>query len=174
MLRAPLARIRRDQDLEALAKQGLRLGRDVYVGRSTYIDPGFVWLISIGDETSIGSGVTILAHDFSTNRHIGYSLVAPVSIGRRVSIGANVVVLPGVAIGDEAIIGAGSIVRRDVPSGALVVGNPAAVVGATSDYVAKHRARLDGRVWANTQGMTAAEKQRMLEDLQEHGSGYAN
>ena len=49
----------------------------------------------------------------------------PVSIGRNVWIGGGAIILPGITIGDDAIIGAGSVVTRDVPAGATAVGNPA-------------------------------------------------
>jgi maltose O-acetyltransferase len=56
-----------------------------------------------------------------------------------VYLGARSIVLPGVEIGDGAIIGAGSVVRRDVPAGTIVAGNPAEVVGDVESYVARHR-----------------------------------
>ena len=87
--------------------------------------------ISIGDETCIGAGSKIYDTDFHSvnpdsrlngNRDI---LASPVTIGRRVFIGANVTVLKGVTIGDEAVVGAGSIVTHDIPAGEIWAGNPA-------------------------------------------------
>ena len=52
----------------------------------------------------------------------------PVTIGKRVWIGANVVICPGVTIGDDCIIGAGSVVTRDIPSGKVAVGSPCRVL----------------------------------------------
>ena len=109
----------------AVAK--LRGEQDVatHIARGFYFDPGFPWLISIGDETTLGPRVTILTHDAAPKLRTGYSRIAPVRIGARVFIGANATILPGVTVGDDAIIGAGSVVRRDVAPGTVVAGNPA-------------------------------------------------
>jgi maltose O-acetyltransferase len=71
--------------------------------------------------------------------------VAPVQIGRRVFIGARAVILPGVTIGDDAIVGAGSVVTRDVEPGMLAAGNPARVLGSCEDYLSATRERLERR-----------------------------
>ncbi|QGP92233.1 2,3,4,5-tetrahydropyridine-2,6-dicarboxylate N-acetyltransferase [Neomoorella glycerini] len=82
-------------------------------------------LIHIGPESIIGYNVTILTHEFLPR---AYRLGA-VEIGAWVLIGANVTILPGVRIGDGAIVGAGAVVTRDVPAGTMVGGVPARVIG---------------------------------------------
>lgn len=159
-------RLRGWPNLEALERDGLQIGHNVFVGGGTILDPDFAFLISIGDDSIISLGVIVLAHDASTRRHIGYSRVAPVTIGRRVFIGARSVVLPGVTIGDDAIVGAGSVVRRDVEPGTVVAGNPAQMVATTEDYVARHRAALDRRPqWPRefraSTGIAPAEREAM-------------
>jgi acetyltransferase-like isoleucine patch superfamily enzyme len=52
----------------------------------------------------------------------------PITIGNKVWIGGNVTILPGVTIGDEAVIGAGSVVTKDIPAGVVAVGNPCKVL----------------------------------------------
>ena len=116
-----MSKVRGYPDLEALTARGLVLGRDVYIGQGTMIDPWHCWLISIGDEAVLSARVVVLAHDGTTRRELGYTRIARVSIGRRAFIGASAHVLLGVTIGDDAIVGAGSVVRRDVPPGALAV-----------------------------------------------------
>jgi maltose O-acetyltransferase len=72
--------------------------------------------------------VQILAADHpraAAGRATGLEFGRPVRIGRNVSIGAAAIILPGVSIADDAQIGAGSVVTRDVPSGATAFGNPA-------------------------------------------------
>jgi maltose O-acetyltransferase len=140
--RRALVRLRRDPDIETLTKRGLQLGERVHVGRETYVGTVCPWLISIGDDSFVGSRVTLLSHDNSTKRQTGYTRVAAVDIGRRVYVGAGSIILPGVTIGDDAIIAAGSVVRSDVPAGVVAAGNPARVIQTTAEFAARHNARL--------------------------------
>jgi maltose O-acetyltransferase len=171
--------IRHDAGAAKLRARGTRLGRDVYLAPTATIDPDFCWLVAIGDETTIAPGVRILAHDASTKRRLGYSRVARVEIGSRVFIGADSILLPGVTVGDDAIIGAGSVVRNDVPEGAMVAGNPALVVGRTDDYVSNHRLRLaDSQLFDRDRftvggGVTDDAKEEMWERLEEE-PGYVH
>ena len=83
---------------------------------------------AIGDGTQIGPAVQIYAADHPrepSQRMSGLEFGRPVQIGWNVWIGGAAIILPGVVIGDDAIIGAGSVVTRDVPSGVTVRGNPA-------------------------------------------------
>jgi maltose O-acetyltransferase len=136
------ARLRGRQDVDQLIAEGMTVGREVFVADGVYFDPGFAWLISIGDQSTVGPGVTILAHDATPKLRTGYSAVARVAIGARVFIGANAVILPGVKIGDDAIVGAGSVVRHDVAPNTVVTGNPAVEVGTTDEHTARHAAEL--------------------------------
>jgi maltose O-acetyltransferase len=84
--------------------------------------------VSIGEGTQIGPAVQIYSADHPSDplqRRAGLEFGRPVRIGRYVWIGGGAIILPGVTVGDNAIIGAGSIVTRDVADGATVVGNPA-------------------------------------------------
>src|SRR5246127_491501 len=86
--------------------------------------------VTIGDRTQIGPGVQILAADHprdAAGRASGLEFGRPVHIGRNVWIGGDAIILPGVSIGDDALIGAGSVVTRPVPAGATAFGNPARV-----------------------------------------------
>jgi maltose O-acetyltransferase len=78
--------------------------------------------ISIGAETLIAFKTLIYSYDDRAGR------VLPVKIGRRCFIGGGSMILPGVTIGDEAIVGGGAVVSSDVPSRTIVGGNPALVV----------------------------------------------
>ena len=107
-------------------------GYNIHLGRDVFLNFGCVLLdvcpIRIGDHTQIGPGVQIYAADHPrdpADRAAGLELGRPVSIGRNVWIGGHAIILPGVTVGDDAIIGAGSVVTRDVPAGATVAGNPA-------------------------------------------------
>jgi maltose O-acetyltransferase len=107
-------------------------GYNIFLGRDVFFNYGCTVLdvcrVTIGDMTQIGPGVQIVAADHPREaeyRDAGLENGKPVTIGRNVWIGALAVILPGVTVGDDAIIGAGAIVTRDVASGTTVVGNPA-------------------------------------------------
>lgn len=154
------------------------IGANVFIGRGTKLDPGFVQLISIGDDTTMSSNVEVLAHDASMRRHLGYTKIARTVIGSGVYIGAGAIILPGVTVGDDAVIGAGSVVTRDVPAAAVVAGNPARQLGTVNELAAKHRVQLherptyESRNWTTWDGgISAANRERMRADLAS-GHGY--
>lgn len=90
--------------------------------------------VQIGDDAQIGPGVLITTtdHDFRADLEASFH---PVVIGKRAWIGANVTILPGVTIGEYAVIGAGSVVNRSVPDRAIAVGVPVRVIGSLDDPV---------------------------------------
>jgi maltose O-acetyltransferase len=84
--------------------------------------------VTIGDKTQIGPNVQILTADHPrdpADRSKGLEFGRPIHIGINVWIGGGAIILPGVSIGNDAIIGAGAVVVRDVPHGDVVAGNPA-------------------------------------------------
>ncbi|RDW16545.1 acetyltransferase [Oceanobacillus arenosus] len=80
--------------------------------------------IKIGKNSIIGYNTTILAHEYLIDEY----RIGVVSIGDEVMVGANTTILPGIIIGDRAIVAAGSVVQKDVPAGAFVGGNPMKVI----------------------------------------------
>lgn len=104
----------------------IRLGEDVFVNFGcVFLD---VARISIGNGCQIGSYVQFLAADHPRDPHLrlqGLELGRSISVGRNVWIGAGALILPGVTIGDDAVVGAGSVVTRAVAPGVTVAGNPA-------------------------------------------------
>jgi len=106
----------------------IRLGAGVFLNFNCVILD--VVEVTIGDRTQIGPGVQILAADHPRDpaiRATGLESGRPVRIGCNVWIGAGAIILPGVSIDDDALIGAGSVVTRNVPAGAIAFGNPARV-----------------------------------------------
>jgi|SRR5690625_2023351 len=87
-------------------------------------DTMFPEKITIGKNCIIGYNTTILAHEYLIDEY----RIGEVVIGDDVMIGANVTILPGIIIGDEAIIAAGSVVHKDVPAGTFVGGHPMQVI----------------------------------------------
>jgi maltose O-acetyltransferase len=173
VLRKANARLRRRTDVETLKERGLTVGADARIVGEVFIDPDFCDLISIGDNTTISADVMILAHDGSTKRLLGYTRIAPVQIGSRVFVGARAIILPGVTIGDDAIVGAGSIVTRDVPAATVVAGNPARHIADTETYIGQHSAAMAERpVWGwdySIHGGVTPDKRLAL---REGGEGY--
>lgn len=97
------------------------------------------FLISIGDKVTITSGVKLLTHDGSTwlisnSNGRRYQRYGKICIGNNVFIGVNSIVLPGVEIGNEVIVAAGSVVTSDVPPNSVVGGNPAKVLMSFDAY----------------------------------------
>lgn len=87
-------------------------------------DTMFPERIKVGSNTIIGFNTTILAHEYLVNEY----RLGDVIIGDRVMIGANTTILPGVEIGDDAIVSAMTLVNKDVPAGAFVGGNPMRII----------------------------------------------
>jgi maltose O-acetyltransferase len=107
-------------------------GFNISLGAGVFLNFNCVILdvveVTIGDKTQIGPGVQILAADHprdAASRNAGLEFGRPIRIGRNVWIGGGALILPGVTVGDDAVIGAGSIVTRDVAAGQTVLGNPA-------------------------------------------------
>ena len=98
-------------------------------------------LITIGRGCIVAPAAMILTHDASLLVHIGKYLVRPVTIGNDVFIGYGAIVMPGVTIGDGAVIGAGAVVTGDVPSGVVVAGVPATVIGQVEEMLAQQDPR---------------------------------
>ena len=110
-LRRGVARLRGQQDRSHLISLGLKVGQGAFIATNAYLDPGYPWLIKIGDEATLGPHVIVLAHDASMQRHLRCTLLARVSIGKRAFIGAGAIILPGSHVGENAIVGAGTVVR---------------------------------------------------------------
>jgi len=109
-------------------------GFNIRLGAGAFVNFNCVILdvveVRIGDRTQIGPGVQILTADHPRDpalRASGLEFGRPVRIGRNVWIGAGAIILPGVSIDDDALVGAGSVVTRDVPAGAIAFGSPARV-----------------------------------------------
>jgi len=84
--------------------------------------------IEVADHSQFGPGVTVTTTDHDYHKRELTEVFKKVTIGRRVWIGANVIVLPGVRIGDNTVVGAGSVVKNDLPPNSVAVGNPARII----------------------------------------------
>ena len=106
------------------------IGANTYINRNTFIDA--VISLRIGRDCAIGPNCYLTDRDHGLNPELPplqQPMVSqPTSLGDRVWLGANVTVLKGVKIGHDAVVGAGSVVTKDVPPGAIAVGVPAKVI----------------------------------------------
>jgi acetyltransferase-like isoleucine patch superfamily enzyme len=102
----------------------MEVGEQTAVALMVMMDIMFPELIKIGRNCVIGYNTTILAHEYLVDEY----RLGEVRIGDRVLVGANSTILPGVTIGDGAIVAAGTVVHKDVPPGAFVGGNPMQII----------------------------------------------
>ncbi|MNI49442.1 Virginiamycin A acetyltransferase [compost metagenome] len=99
---------------------GMKVGKHTAFGLMAMVDVFFPEKITVGENSVIGYNTTILAHEYLIKEY----RLGEVIIGENVLIGANTTILPGVTIGDWAVIAAGSVVHKDVAAGSFVGGNP--------------------------------------------------
>ncbi|MCI9215686.1 MAG: sugar O-acetyltransferase [Dorea sp.] len=113
----------------------VHFGKNVYANFNlTLVDDTHIY---VGDFTMFGPNVTIATagHPICPElREKGLQYNMPVHIGKNCWIGANAVVLPGITIGDNVVIGAGSVVTKDIPSNVVAVGNPCRVLRQVSEH----------------------------------------
>ena len=139
-------RLNSDKFISYLRSQGITIGKGC-VFRSpmtTHIDLMRPSLIQIGDNVDMNVGFTIMAHDFTSRVFLfkyGEFLNSSghIKIGNNIYFGMNVTVLKGVTIGDNCIIGAGSIVTKDIPSNSVASGVPAKIVSSLDEYFERRK-----------------------------------
>jgi acetyltransferase-like isoleucine patch superfamily enzyme len=140
----------RGDKIKYLRHLGMRIGARCRVRNSvsSYAEP---WLIEIGDHVAVASGVLFITHDGATrlfrdaspiyNAKFG-NLYGTIRIHPNCVIGSNAIILPRVSIGPNSIVGAGSVVTRDVERDTVVAGNPARRICSLSEYEERCRAKM--------------------------------
>jgi maltose O-acetyltransferase len=169
-----VTRLRGGQTLQDLRKLGLRADPPVRLSVRCFIDQNFAWAVKIGAYTIIANDVRIIAHDAAIKRLTGYTEVRPVVIGKRCYIGAGTIVLPGAVIGNDAIIGAGALVRGEIPANSVAVGIPAKVIGRVEDIRERHLAQMESspRFEYLPRDFSTTKIDEMQHALAEHGHIY--
>ena len=121
-------------------KKGVKIGENCRIYIKNWGSEPF--LVSIGDHVTVTSGVKFITHDGSTclvkdDKGKRYQRFAPIQVGSHVFIGVNSIIMPGVSIVSNVVIGAGSVVTKDIPDDSVAVGAPAKVVSSFADFQTK-------------------------------------
>lgn len=149
--------------LNVLRKNGLVVGKNCEIlnGFDFGSEP---WLIQIGDYVRITSGVRFVTHDggvwvlrnlYPELRDV--DLFGKFIIGDNVHIGLNAIIMPGVTIGNNCIVGCGAIVTHDIPDNSIAVGVPARVIETVDGYSAKHASEF-----LHTKGLSDSAKREFV------------
>lgn len=110
--------------------RGIKIGKDVYIVQGTFLEESRPWLLRIEDRVRIGTGVVIATHDGVYTLYLKDMphRYAPVVLERESSVCPGAIILPGVTVGEQAIVAPGAVVIRDVPPRTVVAGIPAAKI----------------------------------------------
>ncbi|MDR4982307.1 MULTISPECIES: DapH/DapD/GlmU-related protein [Bacillus cereus group] len=111
----------------------MKVGKKTSFALMVMPDIMFPEKITVGDNSIIGYNTTFLAHEYLIREY----RLGEIVVGNEVMIGANTTILPGVLIGDGAIVSAGTLVHKDVPSGAFVGGNPMRIIYTKAQMAAR-------------------------------------
>lgn len=139
-------RLTSEEYVEQLRSKGVQIGENVLFRYPdhTIIDVTRPSLVELGNNLDINDNFTLLTHDYGTYvflqlYHDFVNSSGKVKIGSNICFGRNVTVLKGVTIGDNCIIGLGSVVSKDIPSNSVAIGCPAKVVCSIEEYYKKRK-----------------------------------
>lgn len=153
-----------EQYVRFLAQEGVNIGTDCLIHKDVTFgtEP---YLITIGNHVRITQGVRFITHDGGlwVPRYMGLideraDKFGRIIVGNNVNIGWNAVIMPGVTIGDNSIIGACAVVTKDVPKNSVAAGVPAKVIESIEQYVEKNRDKV-----VMTKNMKSDEKRKILQ-----------
>lgn len=143
-------RVQAQRDPIAFARRiGVRIKGNVrFYGISRGMFGSEPWMISFGDNVYVTAGCTFVTHDGGTlvlrKEDPTLEWSAPISVGDDVYFGIRTTVLPGVTIGNRVVVGACSVVTKDVPGNSVVVGNPARRICSVDEYLERMKAKSLG------------------------------
>lgn len=142
--------------------RGVNIGDGVEIlGASLSTFGSEPYLITIGDHVTISHGVDFITHDgglrVARDKYPGAYFYGRIHVGDRCFLGAHTILLPGARVGADSVIGSGSIVTGEIPSGVVAMGAPAKPVKSVEDYIQGKR-----HLWIDTGGMAPDEKKRIL------------
>ncbi len=152
----------RKSGVELARSLGVKVGeRCKFIGVNKNSFGSEPYLIKIGDHVELSGNVRFLPHDGSVwvfrDEDPEIDIMMPIEIGNNVFIGNSSIILCGAKIGNDCVIGAGSVVRGDIPSGSVAAGVPAKVIRRINEY----RGKIDPLL-LKTKKMSAVEKKKYL------------
>lgn len=166
-IRALVGRSRLEKDpVSYWRSKGAKIGErcEIYATASFGSEP---YLINIGNHVRINSGVIFVTHDGGVwvlrdmcPEYSDIDIVGKIKIGDNVHIGTNAVIMPGVNIGNNCIVGCGAIVTKSVPDNSVAAGIPAKVIEDIGTYINKNKDNF-----VHTKGLNKKEKRKLLSNL---------
>lgn len=134
--------------VKLLRSRGMKIyGTPKFIAANATFDGSYCTEIELGDNITISKNVTFLVHDFSITTAVAVLqgrriergegeiyFKKRIKIGKNNFIGANSMILPGTNIGDNCIIGAGAVVKGNIPENSIVIGNPARIIGKVDEW----------------------------------------
>lgn len=147
---------------------GVQFGKDCRIfGNPDEVFGSDPWLITLGDHVSITSGVRFVTHDGAVwvlrHKHKHLDVHGRIRVGNNVFFGINSVILPGVTIGSNVVIGAGSVVAKDIPDNSVAAGVPARVITTIDEYEARSLAK-GSSVRPPGKGQTPEQRRQQILD----------
>lgn len=150
-----------EKRIKYLRKVGIKIGRDCSINSLSFSSEPY--LIELGDHVGIAHDTDFITHDGGIwcfrNEITDGDIFGKITIGNNVTIGAHCIILPNTFIGNNCIIGAGSVVRGKFPENSLIIGNPAKVVSSLNilKFLYKQNPGL-----LKTKNLSASEKMRVI------------
>lgn len=155
------ARLHRDP-VRYFRSRGVEIGEDVEIfGANLFTFGSEPYLVSIGNQVTISHNVDFITHDgglrIARVRYPNAYLYGRIQVADQCFIGAHCILLPGAKIGAGSVIGSGSIVTGEIPSGVVAIGVPAKPVKSAEEYIQEKR-----NLWVDTRGLTRDAKRELL------------
>jgi acetyltransferase-like isoleucine patch superfamily enzyme len=146
-----------------LRRYGIKIGKNCEIYTSQFSTEPY--LIEIGDHVVISNGAKLVTHDGSgwiiADTHPDLDLFGQIKIGRNTFIGIDAIILANTTIGSNCLIGAGSVIRGNIPDDSVVMGNPAKVVMKTNLYTSMY---LNHKNCIKTKHLVGNEKTRAIKE----------
>ena len=155
------ARLHRDP-VRYFRSRGVEIGEDVEIfGANLFTFGSEPYLVSIGNQVTISHNVDFITHDgglrIARDKYPNAYLYGRIQVADQCFLGAHCILLPGAKIGAGSVIGSGSIVTGEIPSGVVAIGVPAKPVKSVEEYIQEKR-----HLWVDTRGLTPDAKRELL------------